>query len=203
MVYPAAPWTLKGYGVQSLYWVRCDRARPFIPPELQPVEVWPGWTIGTVYLAHYGAGSTLEYNELIVVAGMVRLGKRLGAWISHIYVDHPDSVAGGREIWGLPKELAQFTWESGQCTVRQGDRLLCRLSYQQPFYLWQQSLKVPSFGNLQGSLLWFEGQAQFRLGLTWAQLEIPEASPFFDLHLGSPVMTLQMADLNLLASPPA
>lgn len=68
----------------------------------------PGWTFGGVYCAHYGAGSTLEYLELIVIPGLVRRGHRLGAWISHIYVDDAQSVAGGRSIWALPKELAEF-----------------------------------------------------------------------------------------------
>jgi acetoacetate decarboxylase len=53
----------------------------------------------------------LEYSELIVIAGLVRYSGQIGGWVSHIYVDNADSVAGGRNIWGLPKELAEFIWE--------------------------------------------------------------------------------------------
>ncbi|HVF16551.1 MAG TPA: acetoacetate decarboxylase family protein, partial [Steroidobacteraceae bacterium] len=59
---------------------------------------------------HYGAGSTLQYHELIVAPALVRLGWRMGAWISHIYVDSEMSMLAGREIWGLPKQLAAFHW---------------------------------------------------------------------------------------------
>jgi acetoacetate decarboxylase len=47
-------------------------------------------------------------------------------------VDNPDSVAGGREIWGLPKELAEFSWLGGdrvltflsvRLTVRQNNKM--------------------------------------------------------------------------------
>jgi hypothetical protein len=36
---------------------------------------------------------------------------------------------GGREIWGLPKELAQFTWTEHSVTVSQADKFLCTLNY--------------------------------------------------------------------------
>jgi acetoacetate decarboxylase len=45
----------------------------------------------------------LEYNELIIIAAVLGYKGKFGAWISHIYVDNPDSVAGGREIWGYLK----------------------------------------------------------------------------------------------------
>src|SRR5919199_4290949 len=123
MPYPAPPWTLQGYALQTLQLIDVERVRPLIPPEFDIVSVLPGKTIGGVYLSYYGSGSVLEYSELIVAAGMVRYSGKIGGWISHIYVDNPDSVAGGRNIWGLPKELAEFTWERGEhITVRQGNR---------------------------------------------------------------------------------
>jgi len=38
-----------------------------------------------IYLAAYGAGSVLEYHELIVVCALVQYRRRLGVWVSHIY----------------------------------------------------------------------------------------------------------------------
>ncbi|MEM5838755.1 acetoacetate decarboxylase family protein, partial [Pediococcus acidilactici] len=121
-----------------------DRVRPLIPSELEIISVWPGKTLGGIYLSYYGSGSVLEYSELIVIAAFVGYKGKFGGWVSHIYVDNPDSVAGGREVWGLPKELAEFTWEGGvsaaqpealaprkeaRVTVSQGNRLLCSLNY--------------------------------------------------------------------------
>ncbi|HEY9821570.1 MAG TPA: acetoacetate decarboxylase family protein, partial [Candidatus Sericytochromatia bacterium] len=105
MTYPPAPWTLQGYAIQSLQLIDIERVRPLIPTEFEIISVLPGKTVGGVYLSYYGSGSVLEYSELIVAAGMVRYSGKIGGWVSHIYVDNADSVAGGREIWGLPKEL--------------------------------------------------------------------------------------------------
>jgi hypothetical protein len=60
-------------------------------------------------LGLYGEGSTLRYGE---AAGMV------GPVVRWLYVDDEPSLAGGREIWGLPKErmaaLAQRTAHRGR-----------------------------------------------------------------------------------------
>ena len=71
---------------------------------------------GGILLADY-AGGTLAYHELIVFAGLV---------VSHIYVDSEQSMRGGREIWRLPKELAEFTWSRSAVEVRQDGRVLLR-----------------------------------------------------------------------------
>jgi hypothetical protein len=54
---------------------------------------------GGAMLAHY-TGGTLAYHELIVF--------RPGWVVAHIFVDSEESLHGGREIWKLPKELAEF-----------------------------------------------------------------------------------------------
>ena len=53
-------------------------------------------------LANYTSG-TLVYRELIVFSHATARGMV----VSHIYVDDEQSLSGGREIWGLPKELAR------------------------------------------------------------------------------------------------
>jgi hypothetical protein len=71
---------------------------------------------GGIMLADY-QGGTLAYHELIVFAGLK---------VVRIYVDSAESMRGGRAIWKLPKELADFTWSRGEVTVRQDGRLLLR-----------------------------------------------------------------------------
>jgi hypothetical protein len=70
---------------------------------------------GGAMLANY-EGGTLAYHELIVF--------RPGLKVSHIYVDSPESMRGGREIWKLPKELAEFTYSRSFVEVRQDGRTL-------------------------------------------------------------------------------
>lgn len=205
MPYPPAPWTLKGCALQTAQLVDIAAVRPLVPPELEIISVWPGKTLGGVYLASYGAGSALEYSELIVLAGFVSYSGKWGGWISHIYVDSADSAAGGREIWGLPKELADFTWEKGErsrVTVRQGDRLLCRLTYTPPNFSLPLPVKGPFLSALNSDFLLFQGEFESRLGLIGSQLEIPAESPFAMLGLGQPWLAVCCDQLRFVAGAP-
>lgn len=169
MTYPPAPWHLKGYAVQTLNLLDMKTSRPFIPPELEIVSILPGKTLGGVYLSVYESGSLLQYNELIVVAGLVRYQDRIGSWISHIYVDSEESVAGGRNIWGLPKEMAEFTWEDEQIVVKQSDSLLCRLYYKSSWLnlstWWQQKFSADGYSGLKSDLLRFTSRFKAKIAL--------------------------------------
>jgi acetoacetate decarboxylase len=194
-----------GHALQTLQLVDTKRARPFVPSELRIVSVLPGKTLGGVYLASYGPGSVLEYNELIVVDALTRHAGRSGFWISHIYVDNADSVAGGREIWGLPKDLAQFTWERGeqrQVLVRHEDRLLCILRYGHEGSLWRQRLMMPSFSIREPDLLFSKGAINARLGVARGRLEVPAESPFAALGLGRAWMTYHYKDMAFVPGIP-
>jgi hypothetical protein len=203
MAYPQAPWTLQGYALQTLQLLDIDRVRPLIPSELEIIPVWPGKTLGGLYLSYYGSGSVLEYSELIVIVALAGYRGRLGGWVSHIYVDNPDSVAGGREIWGLPKELAEFKWEKGdRVTVRQGNRLLCSLNYNRQGFGWRQWLGASSFSTLSSDLLLFPSELESRLGLVSSKLEVPAESPFSGIGLGQPWLTVHCDQMRLQVSAP-
>ncbi|MGF1481028.1 MAG: acetoacetate decarboxylase family protein [Cyanophyceae cyanobacterium] len=203
--YPAAPWTLTGHAVQTIHLLDIRRARIFVPSELEIVSVLPGHTLGGVYLSAYKQGSTLKYNELIVVAALVRYENRIGSWISHIYVDLEDSVAGGREIWGLPKELAQFTWMNNSVSVRQ-DELLCRLDFTKEWYSlsswWRQPFSGNVFSGLGAELLMFNAKLEAKGGLLQGHLDIPDASPLAKLHLQQPWLTLDCQQLRVVTEVP-
>jgi hypothetical protein len=205
MGYPQAPWTLKGYAFLSLHLIDIAKASPFIPVELAIIPSLPGKTLGGVYLSQYTNGSDLTYNELIVVAGLVNWQGTIGSWVSHIYVDNSDSVAGGREIWGLPKEMATFRWESGESgsvTVRQGDQLLCTLRSTGRLSLLRQRFSFPSFSRQNGSFLQFISTAQANFGLVKASLDIPQSSPFGGLIDSSPLMSVSADSLDLKVDAP-
>lgn len=206
MNYPPAPWNLKGFAVQTVHLLDIERSRPLIPPELEIISVLPGKTVGGVYLSKYESGSLLQYNELIVVAGLTRYQNRIGSWISHIYVDNETSVAGGREIWELPKEMAQFTWKDGEVIIKQGDSSLCHLKYSKDWYSmatwWQQKLTANAFSGLNTELLLFNNSFSSRLGLLSGKLIVPYNSPFSNLNLGQPWLTIEMEQLDLLAGSP-
>jgi hypothetical protein len=203
MSYPQAPWTLKGYAIQTLHLVNIDLVRPLIPLDLKIISVWPGKTIASVYLSKYGSGSVLEYSELIIAPALVNYQRKIGGWISHIYVDNTDSVAGGREIWGLPKELAEFTWKEGEhVTVHQGNRKLCSLKYNRQTLAWRQELRASGFSVKGTDLLIFPAEFQSLLGLIGSQLEIPAESPFSGIGLGQPWLTVRCEQMSLRVDAP-
>ncbi len=212
MLYPPAPWNLQGYAIATLQLIDVARVRPLVPAELEIISVLPGKTLGGVYISSYGLGSVMEYNELIVVSAIANYAGKWGAWISHIYVDNPNSVAGGREIWGLPKELAQFSWEGSdsieaeplgyRVTVRQGNSQLCSLSYSPQTWALPLSASGNVFSASSSNLLYFKGEFQACTSLIRGELEIPQESHFTSLSIGQPLLTIACEELHLIANGP-
>ncbi len=213
MSYPQAPWTLKGNALLTLHLIDVEKVRHLVNPELNIISVLPGKTIGGVYFSNYSSGSVLEYSELIVVPAVVSYQGKFGAWISHIYVDNPDSVAGGREIWGLPKELAEFSWlrgdsdsidkESVRLIVRQNNKILCSLNYDKHSFAWRQSLSGSSFSSMNSDLLIFSAEFESLLGFVGSKLEVPVESPFSGINLGQPFLTVRCEDMTLKVAAPS
>ncbi len=200
---PLPPWTLEGQAILGLYLIDYDRVRHLIPPELNIVSVFPGKTVGGVYLSDYREGSVLQYSELIVIAAFTQHGGHFGGWISHIYVDNADSVAGGREIWGLPKELAEFSWDGDRSvSVRQGNQRLCTLNYNPQGFGWRQSLAASAFSTMNGNLLTFKSELDSHLSLIGSHLEVFAESPFLGLGLGQPFLTVRCDDMTLRVAAP-
>lgn len=206
MNYPPPPWNLKGYAILTFNLLDIEKARAFVPPELEIVAVLPSKTLGGVYLSAYESGSVLQYNELIVTSGLTRYQGQTSSWISHIYVDNATSVAGGREIWGLPKEMADFSWKDHEVRVSQSDRNLCSLKYQRNWSnlatWWKPRFSAGSFGGLNTELLQFNNQFAAEISLLSSNLTVPTSSPFASLNLGQPWLTLKMNQLDLTAGAP-
>jgi hypothetical protein len=111
-LYPDAPWRMVGSLYLSLFKVReaVDETRP-------------AGVYGAAFVS-YDEGSPLTYSELLVArpapkehgkspailgSSRTRSGR---VEITDIWVDSPASVAGGRELWAIPKGLCDFTFES-------------------------------------------------------------------------------------------
>lgn len=203
MAYPPAPWRLQGHAVCSFHLLDISRVMASALPELPVVAVLPGKTLGGICLATYGAGSVLEYHELIVISALVRNRRRLGAWISHIYVDSASSVAGGREIWGLPKQRAEFTWDNslGSTVVRQGERTLCTLKPARRRSLGRLPAFIPAFSQRGAELVWFKGTGTAQLGLARGTFDVSSSSPFSTLGFGSG-LGVHLNSLKLLVHAP-
>jgi hypothetical protein len=100
VTYPAAPWHMVG----SLWLTLFKVARPV--DDLRPAGIY-----GAAFVS-YEEGSPLTYSELLVARPVStdEHGRRVS--ITDIWVDSPASVAGGRELWAIPKGLCDFSMES-------------------------------------------------------------------------------------------
>jgi acetoacetate decarboxylase len=94
--YPPAPWHMVGQLWLSIF--RVTEA---------PGGVRQPGTYGAAFVS-YEPGSPLTYSELLVarLVDAGSYGKRVS--ITDIWVDSPASVAGGRELWAIPKGLCDF-----------------------------------------------------------------------------------------------
>ncbi len=122
------PWTLTGSGVILVahFSKAFVQSNGFLAPYQQ--RAYRGW-VGTVMAVDYTASPVGPYQELLFIPGLFRFGKTISFSISKIVVSTPESVWNGRRNWGIPKELACFSFDrqadgSQLVRVRSQDRLL-------------------------------------------------------------------------------
>jgi acetoacetate decarboxylase len=210
VAHPAAPWRLAGPCVVVPLLVPVARARRFVPGDVQIVPAAPGRTLGTLIGVTYETGSTLAYSELLVVCATVRSGNRVGGWISHIWVDDEQSVSGGRSIWKLPKDLAEFTLDrradgTQRFAARADGATLVRLAAAPPRF--RASLPaaapVPMISGAERARFFTLGRSGLSAGLARVRVDVPPDSPLADLGFtAAPVGVSGRAQLVMDAARP-
>ena len=105
MSYPPEPWDLRGQ-LHLTVWRLPVADLPALAPGLVPVRLGGRALVSTAWVV-YEPGGVLTYRELLV-AVPVWHGPRMRTSITGIWVDSAPSLRGGRELWGMPKELARF-----------------------------------------------------------------------------------------------
>lgn len=112
----SAPWALRGEG--WLLPFRLDtaalRAVTHLPTaRAAQLEPLPG--VGALLvLVDYHASPVGPYHELLVVPGTLPFADgRRHPTIDRIVVSSWPSAVSGRANWGIPKDVASFTWERG------------------------------------------------------------------------------------------
>lgn len=98
--YPPAPWHMHG----SL-WLSVFRLRE-AADERHPAGVYG------CALVDYREPSPLTYGELLVARPTKAPDGAKAVTITDIWVDSPSSLAGGRALWAIPKDLCDFDLES-------------------------------------------------------------------------------------------
>jgi hypothetical protein len=131
--HPDEPWELRGQLHASALLVPLADVPVDLPPGTRPVRLGRFGVVGVAWVS-YEPGGVLSYSELMATL-LVRQGLRLRPTIVRIWVDSVVSRDGGRALWGIPKELADFDgtgprWSArdekgpiAEATVRPGRRL--------------------------------------------------------------------------------
>ncbi|MEQ7846832.1 acetoacetate decarboxylase family protein [Nocardioides kribbensis] len=104
--YPPEPWDLTGTG-RLTAWAVPVGDLPALPAGVRPV-VLRGRALAATAFVRYDERGLMAYDELLA-AVVVRHGRGLALSITDIWVDSEVSRAGGRGLWGIPKELATFS----------------------------------------------------------------------------------------------
>lgn len=195
--YPPEPWRLRGDLHASIL---------LLPLSDVPAETPPGWRAlrlgryGVVCTAwvRYRRGGVLSYDELMSTL-LVRRGWRVMPTITHIWVDSVASRDGGRELWGIPKELAAFacagtsfsaTDDGGPIATGVVTRFLGLPGR------WPCRLRVVQ--ALGGSSRVTAVRARARLTLSRATLDADPGGPLAYLRGRRPLISLSLRDFQMV-----
>jgi len=97
--YPPAPWAMHGHMWLSVFRLGRD------------VDAQRPRGIYGIAWVSYRDPSPLTYGELLVARPVSEPTRAVT--ITDIWVDSPASVAGGRALWAIPKDLADFDLDEG------------------------------------------------------------------------------------------
>ncbi len=151
MPFPSPPWQMRAQMWLSLFVLTSKRG-----------EDRPPGLYGAAFV-DYQEGSPLTYHELLV-ARLLREGPRARVRITDIWVDSPQSLAGGRALWAIPKELADLPLEVSEGPVE----------------------RMTAHGYAGGERL---ATARFRSTPGAAVVRAPFAASTSQLRAGTPVVT--------------
>jgi hypothetical protein len=170
--YPPAPWRFRGK-----FWAGVFKTSSTIelPPGLKPM-LNRRWLV--VMLIRYLEG-TLQYDEL-AFGVLARWKGYAGLYVPYIWVNDLASLRGGREIWGVPKVMADFAWErndeSRVCISDQEGPILA-LELADGGWLPPAWLMMSGIGQVANH--WAYGVSRMRAGLRRTNLRIAHWSDRF------------------------
>jgi hypothetical protein len=207
VAYPPEPWQLGGSMLMTMWRLPAAdvrrEAEPYVPDGVQLVTAGRHALLFTAFV-RYTPGSVLSYDELLVAA-VARRGAAPAAVIPHIWVDSPASVAGGRELWGIPKGLADFeqSWENpivARATLAGRELASVRAAQGVRLPGWRR-LPMPTAQRLDGHDTLAEVQSLGRLHLGSAAWSFPDDSPLAFIGRGRPLVTSVLRQMTIRFGP--
>lgn len=200
MSYPPEPWHLRGQLHLTAWRLPVDEL-PALPPGVLPVQLGRSALVGTAW-AIYEPGGVLSYRELLA-AVLVRAGARPQVSITHVWVDSEASLRGGRELWGIPKELASFRIDGEGYTAYTPDgELIARGTVRGGAVLpgrWPAGCTVAQ--QLTGELALTPARCMSGLRLIGSRWEFATTGPLAWLTAARPLGSISLHDFVLRFGP--
>ncbi len=192
--YPPEPWDLHGHAYVGTWLVPRRHLPPPHSPASKPVTIFGRGIVGAAFFV-YEKPSPLTYEEIMATV-LVRHGWRLRVSITHIWVNSPASRDGGRELWAIPKELADFdvTPHDSYSARGIGSLTLGRVRR----LPWQLPAGFRIAQNRSGSLQISPVAGRMRIGLGPARWTFAADGPLVFLHGRRPLLTLAVHPFRLL-----
>ncbi len=194
--YPPEPWALRGQLHTSVFLVPLADVPAELPPGCRPVRLGRRAVVGTAWVS-YEPGGVLSYRELMSTV-LVRRGARLMPTITHIWVDSAVSRDGGRELWGIPKELAEFDFRDQAYTATAAAGPIASGTVRPRTWLpgrWPLGFRVVQL--LRGAAEVTPVRARARLGLASAHLDADPCGPLAFLAGRRPLLSLTIGDFRM------
>ncbi|MBP2478535.1 hypothetical protein JOF53_007407 [Crossiella equi] len=132
--YPPAPWHLAGDLVGTVLRMPPGALPPDLLPEHLPVTRKDGGVDLVAGWVDYRPGGLLAYREFLVAALLPGRLPLTGS-ILRIWVDSEASLAGGRELWDIPKRLAEFDFAGNHARILLAGKELAAFTYRERFRL--------------------------------------------------------------------
>ncbi len=202
--YPPAPWRLRGQLFLSTWLVPVAKCQVSLAQGLEPRAV-AGRVLVMTAAVHYQEGSVLSYHEVFAALSARRRDARwTGMTVPFIWVDSERSLRGGRELWGVPKELARFDFQHAPdgLTATSSDeqgRPILEATYRGRLGLpGRQRLGLPVLQAHRGRFLQSSPSFQARFTLASARVSIPTGSPLAALGIAgrAPLTSVWVRDFE-------
>jgi hypothetical protein len=195
--YPPEPWELRGQLHTSVLLVpRHVVPLGEVPSGWHPVRLGRFAVVGTAWVS-YEPGGVLSYRELMATV-LVRRGLRLAPTIVRIWVDSEASRDGGRALWGIPKELADFDFRGPDFAAPDGSGAIAAGTVRPLAWLpgrWPLRFRVTQ--TLAGAAKVTPVRARSRLGLARGTFVADRSGPLAFLAGRRPLLTLSVGDFRM------
>ncbi len=195
--YPPEPWYLGGSLLVSAFLVPRESLPALAMPDGRRPLRWGGKVVVGTAFVRYVPGGVLEYDELLVALPSLP-GPRVT--IPQIWVDSGASMSGGRELWGIPKELAEFqrTENGASVEASMGGAAAVSATVGRRLLPGMRQLPLTTLQSYEGRRILSHNRVIGRMHALRASWTFDTAGPLGYLHGRTPFFSAAIRDASIV-----